>query len=141
LERDLDEPGLHRGKVRLDRFRTSHVSIKTSFHRIIDRLIFGEVIGAVPICINIIRQGDGNDKLPGITVIVISQTVASKCNRIDRCGFPQIDLDPAIGTVTHPTCPGTIQAIVDIGSSMDILKTWHGVLRDSWPSRTISCKC
>ena len=54
LKGDLDEPGLRRNKIRLDRFGARNTTIETSFFRIIDFGIFYEVVIAVPIGVDII---------------------------------------------------------------------------------------
>lgn len=96
--------------------------------RVEDGLVFPGVIVVIPVSIYIVRRGQGNDKLAGIMAVELTQAVPAKRDRVDLCGFAEIDLDPAVPAVTDPACPRAVQSIIDIGGLVDRARAGHRVL-------------
>jgi hypothetical protein len=76
--------------------------------RVIDYLVFFIIITVVPIGVDIVREGNGNDKPSRISALDLTQAILAKLDSIDRCDFTKIDLNPAVPAVASPARPGTI---------------------------------
>ena len=138
LKSDLNIPGSDRVKICLDCFGTRNNPIEALLVRVIDRGIFHVIIVAVPVCIDIIRQGNCNDKLARITIVEIPKTVPAKRNGVNGPGFTEIDLDPAVGAIADPARSRSIQPVVDIRGVMDPAMTGNRILGNGRTCRPIS---
>ncbi len=137
LKGNLDVPGSDRVKTCLDRFRSRNNPIEPLLVRVIDRRIFHVIIVAVPVCIDIIRQGHRNDKLARIAIVEIPKTVPTERNGVYGPGFTKIDLDPAVGAIADPACARSIQPVIDIRGIMDPAMTGNRILGNGRACRPV----
>jgi hypothetical protein len=98
------------------------------------------VITVVSVGVNIVEEGQRNDKLAWIVTAKFPQAIPAECHSVELRGFTEIDLDPAIPAIADPACPWAIQAVIDMGSIVESIRKRHGIFCHGGPCRAISLK-
>ena len=102
LERNLDIPDGSRFKLCHNRLSIRDGTIESSLLRAKDRFIFAVVVAAIPIGVDVVREGNRDHKLTRIMAFQLTQSIAAKGDRVDHRRCSKVDLDPAVRASTDP---------------------------------------